>query len=131
MPGRRNEPPGAAWENWPVMPAVLYNGMLVPIAPLQIKGAIWYQGEQNSPRGYQLTPKILPAMIVDWRNVFSQGDFPFFVVSLPKFAERSAVPVDDGWADRPESQAIAAATVPNSCLVVTIDTGEAEDPIRS
>ncbi len=116
----------AAWENWPVMPAVLYNGMLAPIAPLQIKGAIWYQGEQNSPRGYQYR-KILPAMIVDWRNVFSQGDFPFFVVSLPKFAERSAVPVDDGWADIRESQAIAAATVPNSCLVVTIDTGEADN----
>jgi hypothetical protein len=37
------------YENWPVMPTVLYQGMLAPIAPLSISGAIWYQGEQNSP----------------------------------------------------------------------------------
>ena len=116
----------AAWESWPVIPAVLYNGMLAPVAPLEIRGAIWYQGEQNSPRGYQYR-KILPAMIGDWRNVFGQGDFPFFIVSLPRFSPHSSVPVDDGWADIRESQAVAAATVPDSCLVVTIDTGEADN----
>ena len=116
----------AAWESWPVMPTVLYDGMLAPVAPLAIRGAIWYQGEQNSPRGYQYR-KILPAMIGDWRNVFGQGDFPFFIVSLPRFSPHSAVPIDDGWADIRESQAIAAATVPDSCLVVTIDTGEADN----
>ncbi|HEY1805275.1 MAG TPA: sialate O-acetylesterase [Terracidiphilus sp.] len=115
-----------AWENWPVMPAVLYNGMLAPIAPFGIRGAIWYQGEQNSPRGYQYR-RILPAMIGDWRDVFGQGNFPFFIVSLPRFNPRSTVPTDDGWADIRESQAVAAATVPDSCLVVTIDTGEADN----
>ena len=123
---RPPHPLPAAWENWPVMPAVLYNGMLAPIAPLGIRGAIWYQGEQNSPRGYQYR-KILPATIGDWRSVFGQGDFPFFIVSLPRFSPRSAVPTDDGWADIRESQAIAAEAVPDSCLVVTIDTGEADN----
>jgi len=114
----------AEWDSWPVMPTVLYSGMLAPVAPLEIRGAIWYQGEQNTPRGYQYR-KILPAMIGDWRNAFGQGDFPFFIVSLPRFSPRSAVPVDDGWADLRESQAIAATTVPDSCLAVTIDTGDA------
>ncbi len=123
---RPPHPLPAAWENWPIMPAVLYNGMLAPIVPLDIRGAIWYQGEQNSPRGYQYR-KILPAMIGDWRSVFGQGDFPFFIVSLPRFSPHSAVPTDDGWADIRESQAIAATTVPDSCLVVTIDTGEADN----
>lgn len=123
---RPPHPLPTAWESWPVMPAVLYNGMLAPVAPLDIRGAIWYQGEQNSPRGYQYR-KILPAMIGDWRNVFGQGDFPFLIVSLPRFSPHSAVPVDDGWADIRESQAITAATVPNSCLVVAIDTGEADN----
>jgi sialate O-acetylesterase len=116
----------AAWEIWPVIPTVLYNGMLAPVAPLEIRGAIWYQGEQNTPRGYQYR-KVLPTMIGDWRNVFGQGDFPFFIVSLPRFSPHSAVPVDKGWADIRESQAIAAATVPDSCLVVTIDTGDADN----
>jgi len=111
------------YENWPVIPTVLFQGMLGPIAPLSITGAIWYQGEQNSERGYQYR-KILPAMIADWRNLFGQGDFPFYIVSLPAFGQRSPAPTDDGWADVRESMAITAATVPDSCLAVTIDTGE-------
>jgi len=115
------------YENWPVMPSVLYEGMLAPIAPLAITGALWYQGEQNSDRGFQYR-KILPVMIADWRKLFEQGDFPFYIVSLPAFKARSATPVDgDEWAETRESQAIAAATVPNSCLAVTIDTGDPDN----
>ena len=116
-----------AYENWPVMPAVLYEGMLKPIAPLSIAGAIWYQGEQNSPRGYQYR-KLLPVMIADWRKLFAQGDFPFYIVSLPAFKQRSATPVDgDEWTETRESQALTAATVPNTCLAVTIDTGDPDN----
>jgi len=116
-----------AYENWPVMPAVLYEGMLAPVAPLSIAGALWYQGEQNSERGYQYR-RILPAMIADWRKLFAQGDFPFYIVSLPAFKHRSPTPVDgDAWAETRESQAIAAAGVPHSCLAVTIDTGDADN----
>jgi sialate O-acetylesterase len=123
---RPPHPMPIGYENWPVMPTVLYKGMLKPIAPLAITGALWYQGEQNSPRGYQYR-KILPAMIADWRKLFDQGDFPFYIVSLPAFMKRSPTPVDTEWADLRESQAIAAETVPNSCLAVTIDTGEADN----
>jgi sialate O-acetylesterase len=116
-----------AYENWPVMPTVLYEGMLKPIAPLSIAGAIWYQGEQNSPRGYQYR-SLLPVMIADWRKLFAQGDFPFYIVSLPAFKQRSATPVDgDEWTETRESQALTAATVPNSCLAVTIDTGDPDN----
>ncbi|MDE3199467.1 MAG: hypothetical protein KGN79_00995 [Acidobacteriota bacterium] len=114
------------FENWPVMPTVLYKGMLEPITPLALSGAIWYQGEQNSPRGYQYR-KIMPALIANWREVFGQGDFPFYIVSLPKFMKHSDTPTDDDWADTRESQAIAAESVPKSCLAVTIDTGEADN----
>jgi sialate O-acetylesterase len=116
-----------AYENWPVMPTVLYEGMLRPIARLAITGAIWYQGEQNSPRGYQYR-KLLPAMVADWRKLFGQGDFPFYIVGLPAFKPRSPVPVTgDEWTETRESQAIAAATIPNSCLAETIDTGDADN----
>ncbi len=111
------------FENWPVQPDVLYNGMLTPVAPMSITGAIWYQGEQNSPRGYQYR-KILPAMIANWRQLFDQGDFPFYIVSLPRFGQRSSTPTDDGWADVRESMAVAAAETPNTCLAITIDTGD-------
>ena len=112
-----------SYENWPVMPTVLYQGMLEPIAPISITGALWYQAEQNSPRGYEYR-KLLPAMIADWRNLFRQGNFPFYIVSLPAFDQHSSAPTDDGWADIRESLAITAETVPDSCLAVSIDTGD-------
>ncbi len=115
-----------AYENWPVMPTVLYEGMLVPLAPLSITGALWYQGEQNSERGFQYR-RLLPVMIADWRKLFAQGDIPFYIVSLPAFAHRSDTPVDDAWAETRESQALTAASVPNSCLAVTIDTGDPDN----
>ena len=111
------------YENWPVMPSVLYEGMLAPIAPLAITGALWYQGEQNSERGFQYR-RILPAMITDWRKLFAQGDFPFYIVSLPAFGHRSETPIDDKWAETRESLALTTATVRNSCMAVTIDTGD-------
>jgi len=123
---RPPHPMPIGFENWPVMPTVLYRGMLEPIAPLSITGALWYQGAQNSDRGYQYR-KILPATIKDWRKLFQQGDFPFYIVELPRFAPHNTTPTDDGWADIRESQALAAANVPNSCLAVTIDTGDAEN----
>jgi carbohydrate esterase-like sialic acid-specific acetylesterase len=108
------------------MPSVLYEGMLAPIAPLSITGALWCQGEQNSDRGFQYR-KILPVMIADWRKLFGQGDFPFYIVSLPAFRHRSETPTDDTWAETRESQALTAASVRNSCLAVTIDTGNPDN----
>jgi sialate O-acetylesterase len=114
------------FENWPVMPSVLYEGMLKPVAPLAITGALWYQGEANAERAFQYR-KLLPVMIADWRRLFGQGDFPFYIVGLPAFMPRRDAPGEDSWAELREAQALTAATVPNSCLAVTIDTGDAND----
>jgi sialate O-acetylesterase len=121
--GRPPQPLPLRYQNWPVMPAVLYNGMLQPLTPLSITGALWYQGEENSPRGYQYR-KVLTTMIGDWRNLFQQSNLPFYIVQLPAYLLRSATPTDDDWSDTRESQAVVAETVPNTCLAVTIDTGD-------
>jgi sialate O-acetylesterase len=123
---RPPQPLPLSYENWPVMPAVLYDGMLAPIAPLAVRGVIWYQGEQNSERGYEYR-RLLPVMISDWRKLFQQPDLPFYVVGLPAFQARSATPTDDGWADLRESQALTVRSTPHTCLAVTIDTGEADN----
>jgi sialate O-acetylesterase len=108
------------------MPSVLYEGMVAPLVPLSITGTIWYQGEENSERGYEYR-KVLPAMIADWRSAFGQGNFPFYIVSLPAYKQRSATPIDDAWAETRESQAITATSVPNTCLAITIDTGDPDN----
>lgn len=124
--GRRPQPLPVAFENLPSMPGVLYNGMLAPVAPIAITGAIWYQGESNAERAYQYR-KLLPALIADWRKLFAQGDFPFYIVSLPAYKHHSDVPVEDSWAEMREAQALTAKNVPNSCLAVTIDTGNPDN----
>lgn len=62
----------------------LFDGMLHPIIPLGIRGAIWYQGESNCARAKQYR-KLFPTMISDWRNQWGQGDFPFLFVQLAPF----------------------------------------------
>jgi sialate O-acetylesterase len=114
------------FENYPTMPVVLFEGMIQPLAPLSIRGAIWYQGEANAERAHQYRT-LLPAMIGDWRKVFGQGDFPFYIVSLPAFMHYRDQPGDDSWAELREAQALTARTVKNAALAVTIDTGDADN----
>lgn len=68
----------------PNQPAVLYNGMLAPVIPLSIRGAIWYQGESNVGRADEYRT-LFPTMIKDWRARFGQGDFPFLFVQLAPY----------------------------------------------
>jgi sialate O-acetylesterase len=114
------------FENWPVIPSVLYQGMLRPLAPLAITGFLWYQGEANSERAYQYRT-LLPAMIRDWRKLFGQGDLPFYIVSLPAFMHHQDQPAESTWSELREAQALTARNVRNCGLAVTIDTGEPDN----
>ena len=110
----------------PNTPVVLYNGMIVTVAPLAISGAIWYQGEANTDRAAQYRT-LLPALISDWRKVFRQGDFPFYIVSLASYKQRKETPGEDAWADLRAAQDFVANTVTNSGLAMAIDIGDARD----
>ncbi len=100
--------------------------MLAPIVPLSITGAVWYQGESHEKLAAPYYT-LLPAMISDWRRLFGQGDFPFYIVGLPVYRPHSDVPVDDGWTGVREAQSLAAKSVPHSCLAVTVDTGNPDN----
>jgi sialate O-acetylesterase len=115
-----------SFENWPTMPSVLYNGMIAPVAPLAISGALWYQGEANAGRAAQYR-KLLPAMIAGWWKTFGQGDFPFYIVSLAAFMPHKDIPGDDAWAELREAQALTARDVANCGLALAIDVGNAND----
>jgi sialate O-acetylesterase len=108
------------------MPSVLHNGMIAPVAPFAISGALWYQGEANAGRAAQYR-RLLPAMITDWRKTFGQGDFPFYIVSLAAFMQHRDQPGEDAWAELREAQAFTARAVTNSGLAVAIDVGDAND----
>jgi sialate O-acetylesterase len=105
---------------------VLYNGMIAPLLPFAIKGAIWYQGESNAGRAEQYR-RLLPVMIGDWRKRFGVGDFPFYIVQLAAFQATQPQPRENDWAELREAQALTAKTFPNCGLAVAIDIGEAND----
>jgi sialate O-acetylesterase len=107
-------------------PSELYNGMIAPVAPIAIKGAIWYQGESNVGRAAQYQ-RLLPTMIDDWRKTWREGNFPFMIVQIANFSTRHPDPVDDPWADLRESQALTVQREKNTGLAVTIDIGEEKD----
>ena len=108
--------------NWPTS---LFYGMLEPVIPFGIKGALWYQGESNAPRAYQYR-EIFPLMIEDWRSHWGQGDFPFLWVQLANFKQPKEKAEDSDWAELREAQTMALS-LPNTGQAVIIDKGEAND----
>lgn len=119
-------PPAATDANNPNIVTVLYNGMIAPLLPFAIKGAIWYQGESNADRAYQYR-RLLPAMIMDWRRRFGLGEFPFYIVQLAAWQATQPSPRDNEWAELREAQAMTAKSVPHAGLAVAIDIGDAND----
>lgn len=105
-------------------PAGLYNGMIHPIAPYAIRGAIWYQGEHDAARAYQYR-ELFQSMIHDWRTAWGQGDFPFLFVQLPNLGGIPAQPAGGAWAEMREAQAMALR-LPATAMAVTYDAGEAD-----
>ena len=104
-------------------PTLLYNGMLNPIIPYGIRGAIWYQGESNAGRAQQYK-RVFPAMIKDWRTKWNQGSFPFLFVQLANFEKPVAEPAESDWAELREAQT-QTLQLENTGMATTIDVGEA------
>ena len=123
----------AAEGNWagqygpehPHHPANLNNGMIAPLAPFALKGAIWYQGESNAGRAEQYR-ELFPAMIEDWRDQFGQ-ELPFFWVQLANFKARRDEPGDSEWAELREAQDNTLDELPNVGQAVILDVGEEKD----
>lgn len=107
----------------PVAPAVLYNGMIAPLIPYAIKGAIWYQGESNagSEQSGALYGIQLPMMVRDWRARWGEGNFPFGWVQLPGFTTTA-----QGWPAVREAM-VKSLDLPRTGMSINIDIGESND----
>ncbi len=126
------KPPGNAPEQ-PVnprehknYPANLFNGMIAPMIPYAIRGAIWYQGENNAQSTFpQLYATQLALLIQDWRQRWNQGDFPFAWVQLPNFQPKTngSPALDSKWSIVRECM-LQTLSVPNTGMAITIDVGD-------
>jgi sialate O-acetylesterase len=109
--------------NVTAMPAGLYNGMISPLAPFAVRGAIWYQGESNTWRAFQYR-KLLKSVIQGWREAWGQKDFYFLTVQLANW-EGWTWWIHD-WSSLREAQSMSL-TLLQTGLAVTIDIGDSND----
>ena len=110
-------------------PSILFDGMVNPLVPAAIRGAIWYQGCSNtstidSCAAYE---REMEDLIEDWRYRFAQGDFPFGVVQLAAFRRQSLHEEGAQYAHLRESQRRAVRDTPHAGLAVAIDVGDPSD----
>jgi len=109
----------------------LYNGMIHPLAPFALRGAIWYQGESNRGSNFEtgLYQKKMRALINGWRTVWDQGDFPFYFAQLAPYAY-----TEKTWTPEPEGAEYAlplmweaqldSLIIPNTGMAVITDVGD-------
>ncbi len=107
-------------------PTAIYNAMVHPLAPLAMRGAIWYQGESNGGEGVSYYHK-KKALVNGWRKVFQNPDLAFYWVQLANFRAPNDKPEGgDGWAKIREAQR-KALEIPHTGMAVITDIGEAGD----
>ncbi len=102
------------------IPTVLFNGMIYPIIPFTIKGAIWYQGEANVGRHDQYN-ELFPGMIEDWRKRWGET-FPFYFVQIAPFKYNADPKMNISQKLRDSQR--KSQKVPKTGMVVTLDIGD-------
>ena len=105
----------------PHHPANLYNGMIAPLAPYALRGALWYQGESNArDASAHLYGTQLQLLVEDWRSQWGTA-LPFAWVQLPNFraSDRNWPLVREGMAH--------ALRLPATGMAITMDIGERDD----
>jgi sialate O-acetylesterase len=111
-------------------PAAIYNAMIAPVAGFAIRGALWYQGESNlmgtnASNDYQTYAAKMTALVGGWRQVWGEGNFPFYFVQIAPFKYfggkvhhvNSPEMLPEFWT----FQSQAARRIKHSGLVVTTD----------
>ncbi|MDE5826796.1 MAG: sialate O-acetylesterase, partial [Duncaniella sp.] len=106
-------------------PSVLFKGMLNPLIGMSMRGVIWYQGEDNWNRAHSYTD-MFSTMIKGWRNLWGQGDFPFYYCQIAPYdyaiiTEPGKEIINSAYLR--EAQARVEHLVPNTGMAVLMDAG--------
>ena len=114
-------------------PTALYNAMIAPAAGLQIKGAVWYQGENEAitqsgvgPSGGPKYQAMLKQYLAGTRATFGQPNLPFVLVQLCTFSTNTTPVQSDTsklFAEVREAQLNTALGDSHTRLVTTVDCG--------
>ncbi len=104
-------------------PVSLFNAMIAPLIPYAIRGAIWYQGENNAHNveGGLAYRKQLPLLVEDWRKRWGY-EFPFAWVQLPELERGDS----QGWCLVREAM-LKSLKLPHTGMAVALGLGDAHN----
>ncbi len=100
--------------------SALYNGMIAPLIPYNLRGAIWYQGESNTgnPEEYKT---LFPLMIDNWRRDFG-NEFSFYFTQIAPYNYGA-----DTKSQFLREAQLLSLSVPKTGMIVTMDIGNPEN----
>ncbi len=88
---------------------------------MRCAGAIWYQGERNGHTWQSGVDyhELLTTLITSWRQVWGQGEFPFFFVQLPNYSTAAWPAIRESF--------LKTLDTPCTGMAITIDVGDVKD----
>ncbi len=108
-------------------PGQLFNGMISPLIPFGMRGAVTYQGLGNLFWAEHSVP-LMATMFRDWRERWGLGDFPIGMIQPAPFpCDGWASQHPDAYALQREAQLLLLDRLPNLGLATTMDIGDLTD----
>jgi len=108
-------------------PGAMFECMIKRIAPANLRGVIFYQGESDCDEHVDLYGQVFTSLIEEWREVFYNPDLPFLFCQLPMYIskERRFMNYDDfKWPKLRQQQQNVASKVHDAYMAVIADCGE-------
>ena len=107
-----------------------YRKMIEPVAPMAMRGVLWYQGETNLILGdTDAYTEKMRLLVESWRKAWGDTSLPFYYVQISPFmySARKSDRVAKTWQDLPrfwDAQTRVKDVVPGTGMVVTTDIPE-------
>ena len=116
-----NRWPGPSGPHFEYRPYGLYESMLIRVAPYTIKGALYYQGE-NDENNNEIYDILLENLITEWRRLWHDDELAFSIVQLPVH-DPDTEKTGRGWGGIRRAQDKICRTIKNTSLTVITDCG--------
>lgn len=103
-----------------------YATMIAPIAPMALRGFIWYQGESNvMAHGRELYAQKQKVLVDAWRSAWGDSSLSFYYVQLSPFrySVRRGDDISSTWEELPKfwEEQTSCMSIPHSGMIVTTD----------
>ncbi len=110
-------------------PGKFYETMIKPLAPLSLRGFLWYQGESNCFLKETLAyTRKMNTLITSWRDAFGGTKMPFYYVQLAPHtyseSKGNKLPLTKEFLPEFREAQANALQIPNTGMIVTTDLAD-------